>query len=229
MNQIRMSRRGLAAICSAAALATILLAGAVSSIHAQAPGQGPGQAPPAPPPVGPVKLDIGDGSSASYRVREQLAGISFPSDAVGTTTTFTGTLALNADGTINSSASKLSIDLRNLKSDQDMRDGYIQRRTLETDKFPMAEFVAKKITGVPNPLPIQGQSGFQLTGDMTIHGTTSPVTWNGVVTFSKDGASGRAMTDFTFMTFGLMKPQLARLLSVDDKIALEVVFKMKRS
>src|SRR5690242_16560588 len=113
MNRIRISRRGFAACSAAIALATVLFVGTVPTILAQGPGQAPGQAPPAPPPVGPVKLDLGDGSSASYRVREQLAGISFPSDAVGTTSTFTGTLALNADGTVNSSASKLSIDLRN--------------------------------------------------------------------------------------------------------------------
>ena len=41
--------------------------------------------------------------------------------------------------------------------------------------------------------------------------------------------AGRAKTDFTFATFGLTKPQLARLLSVDDKIQLELEFRMKRT
>src|SRR5262249_52446946 len=147
--------------------------------------------------AGPVKLTLADGSSALYRVREQLAGIDFPSDAVGTSSALTGTLMINADGSVDSSQSKLTIDLKSLKSDQDLRDGYIQKRTLETDKFPTAEFVPKMLTGVPVPFPTKGQSGYKLTGDLTIHGTTSPVTWAGIVTFSNDGAAGRAMTDFT--------------------------------
>jgi polyisoprenoid-binding protein YceI len=153
--------------------------------------------------------------------------VNFPNDAIDTTPAVTGTIALNADGTVNSSVSELTIDLRMLKSDQDMRDGYLQKRTLETDKFPTAVFVPKTLTGIPTPFPNSGQAGFQLAGDLTVHGTTAPVTWQGIVTLNKDGASGRGATNFTFATFGLTKPTLARLLSVDDKINLDIVFKFK--
>jgi polyisoprenoid-binding protein YceI len=214
---------------SVALAAALLLIGSPRTI-AQAPPQGgppPGFTPPPPPKPGPVQLDIQDGSAASYRVTEQLAGVNFPSDAIGTTPAVTGSIALNADGTVNSAASKLTIDLRMLKSDQDMRDGYIQRRTLETDKFPTAVFVPKTLTGVASPFPNRGQAGFQLAGDLTVHGTTAPVTWQGIVTFNEGGASGRGATSFTFATFGLTKPTLARILSVDDKINLDVIFKFK--
>jgi len=214
---------------AAAAVAAMLLVGAVVTIAQGPPAGGPppGFAPPPPPKAGPVTLDVQDGSSASYRVTEQLAGVNFPNDAIGTTPAVTGAIAVNADGTINSSASKLTIDLRPLKSDQEMRDGYLQKRTLETDKFPDAVFVPKTLTGIPSPFPNNGQAGFQLSGDLTIHGTTAPVTWQGIATFNKDGASGRASTKFAFSTFGLTKPAIARLLSVDDNINLEVVFKFK--
>jgi polyisoprenoid-binding protein YceI len=196
---------------------------AVPSIMAQAPA-----AAPAGPPAA-VKLDVADGSTASYRVQEQLAGINFPSEAVGSSTSLTGTIMLKPDGSVDSSQSKLSIDLKSLKSDQDMRDGYVRQRTLETDKFPTADFVPTKIQGIPSPMPTTGQAGFQLTGNLTVHGVTKEVTWNGITTFSKDGVAGRASTDFTFATFGLTKPTLARLLSVDDKIQLELIFRLKRS
>ena len=120
-------------------------------------------------------------------------------------------MVINPDGSINTAESKLTIDLKSLKSDQEMRDGYIQMRTLETAKFPTAEFVPKKLTGVAAPLPSNGQSGFQLQGDLTVHGTTSEVTWNGVVTFNNNGnVVGRATTNFTFATFGLNQAHLAR-------------------
>jgi polyisoprenoid-binding protein YceI len=196
-----------------------------------APGQMPaqGRGPAAAPPMGPVTLEVAPGTRALYKVTEQFVGINFPSDASGATETVTGTLYLNADGTIDSAKSRLMIDLRTLKSDQDMRDNYLRTRTLEVEKSPMVEFVPKSIQGVPSPLPVQGQAGFQLTGDMTVKGTTSEVTWNGIATFAPQQVAGRASTNFDFAKFGLTKPAIGRLMSVDDKIVLELEFRLKRS
>jgi len=197
------------------------------------PGAGPsGRAnPPPPDPTKPQKLEIAEGTKARYKVREQLAGISFPSDAVGTTEAVTGTLVVNPDGSIDATRSKLTVDLRTLKSDQQMRDGYIQKNTLESEKFPMIEFVPKRATGLPVPIPagMGAQAGFQLIGDMTLHGVTKEATWNVVATFGNDQVAGRATTTLQFATFNLTKPSLARLMSVDDKIDLEIEFRAKRS
>ena len=186
---------------------------------------------PSPDPTKPARLDIAEGTKARYKVREQLAGISFPSDAVGTTESVTGMVVLNPDGSIDAAHSKLTVDLRTLKSDQQMRDGYIQNRTLETEKFPTLEFVPRRAVGLPVPLPsgMGAQAGFQLVGDMTLHGVTKEVTWNVVSTFGNDQVAGRATTTLLFPTFNLTKPSLARLLSVDDKIELEIEFRCKRS
>jgi len=210
----------------------VLLMAAVASVSAQAPGGGGGQRqapPPPPPPTAGANLQIVDGSSASYRVTEQFVGVNFPNDAIGTSSTVAGTLGIAADGSI-VPGSKLSIDLRNLKSDQEQRDGYVKNRTLETEKYPMAEFVPTKIKGLPAMIPFQGQTGFELTGNMTIHGVTKEVTFQGIATFGRDGTiAGRAKTSFNFETFGLTKPSIGRLMSVDDKIDLDIVFKFKRS
>ena len=197
------------------------------------PGAGPGGRANTPPPdpTKPQKLEIAEGTKARYKVREQLAGISFPSDAVGTTEAVTGTLVVNPDGSIDATRSKLTVDLRTLKSDQQMRDGYIQKNTLESEKFPMIEFVPKRATGLPVPMPagMGAQAGFQLIGDMTLHGVTKEATWNVVATFGNDQVAGRATTTLQFATFNLTKPSLARLMSVDDKIDLEIEFRAKRS
>jgi polyisoprenoid-binding protein YceI len=210
------------------AMAGAFLAAGVAAVLAQGPPPGQGR-PPAPPPTAGARLEIMDGSSASYRVQEQLAGVNFPNDAVGATSGVSGTLVIAPDGSVDPS-SKLTVDLRTLKSDQDMRDGYLQHRTLETDKYPVAEFVPTKIQGLPVMIPTTGQTGFQLTGNLTIHGTTKEVTFMGIATFGRDSTvAGRAITNFTFATFGITKPSLARVLSVDDKIQLEIVFRFKRS
>ena len=222
----------------------IALVVGLHGLQMQAQGQAPPGAPspagrtgggrpnvPPPDPTKPAKLEIAEGTKARYKVREQLAGISFPSDAVGTTESVTGTVIVNPDGSIDAAHSKLTVDLRTLKSDQQMRDGYIQSRTLETEKYPMLEFVPRRAVGLPVPLPagMQAQAGFQLIGDMTLHGVTSEVTWNVVATFGNDQVAGRATTTLMFPTFKLTKPSLARLLSVDDKIELEIEFKSRRT
>jgi hypothetical protein len=116
-------------------IGTVVLAVGLQGLQAQ--GQPPAAGAPAPagrqgagrpnvPPPDPTKaakLDITDGTTARYKVREQLAGISFPSDAVGTTQTVTGSVVVNPDGSIDASRSKLTVDLRTIKSDQQMRDG----------------------------------------------------------------------------------------------------------
>jgi len=203
--------------------------------QAPAPG-GAGRAgapPPVPPgPPAPVRIDLMEGTKARYKVAEQLVGVSFGSDAVGTTEAITGSIALGIDSAVNASQSKLTVDLKTLKSDQSLRDGYLQRNTLQTDKFPVLEFVPRRQVGLPNPLVAGSRPvvvGFQLIGDMSLHGVTSEVTWNVVATVTSDTVAGRATTTLPFATFGMAKPTVPFVLTVDDKIQLEVEFRAKRT
>ena len=212
------------------------LNGSLTDAQGQAPagspppaGRGGRAAAPAPDPTKPALLEIVDGTTARYKVREQFVGINFPSDAVGTTEGVTGSIVLNPDGSIDAERSKITVDLRTLQSDQRMRDGYIQGRTLQTEEHPHLVFVPKRAEGLTAPLPTNGQAGFQLIGDMTLRGVTKEVTWNVVATFGNDQVAGRATTSLTFEQFEMTKPSIGRLMSVDDKIDLEIEFRSRRS
>src|SRR4051812_28713756 len=88
----------------------------------------------------PIRFVIGPtGNEARYRVREQLMGANLPNDAVGKTSEVTGTILAYPDGRIIKDSSKIVVNLKNLKSDKDRRDGFLQRRTLETEKYPTVE------------------------------------------------------------------------------------------
>ena len=178
----------------------------------------------------PAKFDIVE-AKGRYRVQEQLVGINFPSDAVGTTTAITGTLVINPDGSV-ASQSKLTVDLRTLTSDQEMRDNYVRSRTLETDKFPFLEFVPTRVEGLASPLssPFQAQAvGFQLIGNMTVHGVTRPASWSVIATLRGATVAGRATATVHFSDLSLTKPSVPLLLSLDDKIQLEIEFRCIRS
>ncbi len=169
-------------------------------------------------------------SQARYRVREQLAGLSLPDDAVGSTNAITGTIVGKTDGTIVSSASKFVVDLRTLKSDQSLRDGFIQRNPLQTSQYPYATFVPTSATGLPTSMPASLQGSIKLMGDLTIRNVTKQVTWDTTcqVQSSQTEATCHATTSFTFGEFNLTQPKVGRVLSIVDNITLEVDVDLQR-
>ena len=79
------------------------------------------------------------------------------------------------------------------------------------------------------PSGSQAQVGFQLVTDVTLHGVTKEVTWNVVAVLGAAQVGGRATTTIDFAMFNMTKPTLARLISVDDKIGLEIEFRCTRA
>ncbi|HET9066627.1 MAG TPA: YceI family protein [Gemmatimonadales bacterium] len=168
------------------------------------------------------------GNEARYRVREQLAGVDFPNDAIGVTHAVTGQIVLGPDGRVQAAESRITIDLRPLKSDKDRRDGYVQRRLLETDTYPTATLAVTAIRGLPSPLPATGTFSATIEGQLTIRGVTRPTTWAAEVTATPTGFTGTTKTSFTFDQFAMTKPRVAVVLSVEDTIALEYDFTLVR-
>src|SRR5256885_3153238 len=85
---------------------------------------------------------VDSGSQAGYRVREKLASLSAPSDAVGRTTAVTGTLTLTqAASGYSVTAAAFTVDVSKLTSDKSMRDQRIRRQGLESDRYPSAAFM----------------------------------------------------------------------------------------
>jgi polyisoprenoid-binding protein YceI len=180
-------------------------------------------------PAEPIRFVVAPaGNEARYRVREQLMGASLPNDAVGVTNGITGTILAYPDGRIVKDSSRIVVDVRLLKSDKSRRDGFLQRRTLETEKYPTVELVPTEIRGFDGKLPASGPVTFQLVGDLTVHGVTRPTVWN--VTARADGqdVGGTATTAFTFKDVDLDQPRVPVVLSVADTIKLEYEFRMKR-
>jgi polyisoprenoid-binding protein YceI len=167
-----------------------------------------------------------DGNEARYRVRERLVGFELPNDAVGATGEVTGSVGLERNGRVIPEASIIRVDLTGLRSDEERRDGFLQRRTLETSEHPEAVLRPTEIRGLPLPLPTSGTRSFELLGDLTIRGVTQPTTWDIAANFEGGIVSGAARTAFTFEDFALAKPRVPAVLSVADTIRLEYDFRM---
>jgi polyisoprenoid-binding protein YceI len=171
-----------------------------------------------------VAVTLGPGSVARYRVKEQFAQQNLPHDAVGETPEVSGALVLDAAGRVIPGQSKITINARSLRSDESDRDDYLWEGGLETGRFQNIEMVVESLTGLPWPLPQDGERKFQLHGSMTAHGVTSPTTWQVTARFAPGGVQGQAITSFTFDKFGMKRPIAIFLLSVEDNIRLELDF-----
>jgi polyisoprenoid-binding protein YceI len=167
---------------------------------------------------------VTDGSKATIRVREQLVGVSLPSDAVLNATGAKGSFELNTDGTF-ASGSKITFDLTTLSTDERDRDNFIKNDTLQVRQFPTAAFVPTKASGLTLPLAASGTFTFTLTGNMTIKGTTKEVTFD--VTAKRDGAdltaTATANPSWKFGDFGMRAPSVPfRVVSVTDEIRASI-------
>lgn len=177
---------------------------------------------------GDVRVVMKPGSSeARFRVREQLAGVNMPSDAIGATKNISGTIIGKSDGTIVKAQSKFRVDMRTLVSDQDRRDQFLRSNVIESDQYPFAEFVPTEAKGFPLPVK-DGDIAFQLIGDLTIRNVTKSVTWDvtGKVTGNK--GVGIAKTTFNFAYFNITQPRVPLVLSIEDNIRLEVDVTVER-
>ena len=179
--------------------------------------------------TGEVILEISSGSEARYVVREQLARLSLPNDAVGVTQDVDGKLVLEADGTVRTESSLIRVDLSTLQSDEGRRDNYVRSRTLGTGQYPYTDFVPTAISGLNWPLPSTGEASFSITGDLTIRDVTKEVTWETSAQFSEDRIMGTATTNFTFDEFNLTVPSVAVVLSVENNIRLEIDFVLQKT
>lgn len=208
-------RRVVLRACVALALVTVVLAGGRTTTAQQSAGV--------------LRYSVvADRSEARYRVREQLVGINFPNDAVGTTNVIDGGITLDAQGRVAPSDSRFTVDLRSLRSDEPRRDNYIRRNTLETERYPTAVFVPVELRGLPFPFPSTGSASFQLVGDLTIRDVARRTTWDATASFAGPDVNVRARTAFRFEDFGLRVPRVSVVLSVADNIQLETDLLLRR-
>jgi polyisoprenoid-binding protein YceI len=224
----------IVAVCLA-----VVLAGCTTSAPTVAPSvasSAPTQAPATAVPVAaaPAAVAAGAtrwtldpaGSEARFKAREQLAGHDLPNDAIGKTKSVQGSIVVDKQGAVSADQSKFEVDLGSLTSDQSRRDNFIKRSTLDTAQYPTVVFVPTGVTGLPSPIPDIGVGDFQLTGNMTIHGVTKPVTWDVSAKKSGNQLAGRASTVIKLVDYGMTPPKVPLVLSIEDNITLEIDFVM---
>ncbi len=175
--------------------------------------------------AGATVFTLGEGTIARYKVEEVLANTGFKI-ATGETQDVAGSIAFDADGAVVADGSRIAVQAATLRTDSNRRDGYVRNRTLLTDTYPEVVFQPTAVDGLPASLgDASGPVEFTITGDLTVRDQTREVSWDATADFPGDGtASGMASVMFTFDDFGMDKPRVAIVVSVEDEILLELDF-----
>jgi polyisoprenoid-binding protein YceI len=160
------------------------------------------------------------GSTAGYRVQEILFGQD--NVAAGRTSDVTGELTIA--GTQVETAN-LTVDLTSVSSGESRRDNQFQGRIMDTATFPNATFELTQpieLETIPDPnLEITATA----TGDLTLHGTTMPVTFDVKAKRTGNTIQVSGTIPITFADWGIPNPSFGPI-STEDHGELEflVVF-----
>jgi polyisoprenoid-binding protein YceI len=166
---------------------------------------------------------IADRSEAAYFVGEQLASLSIPSTASGTTGDVEGQFHLTADGTALApdTTSQFTVGLTSLQSDEGLRDNRVQG-ALETGLFPTTTFTFTSFMGY-DPLIAEGeQQNIRLTGTLDLHGVQRQVTWTAEVLRQANVITALATVTIAFADYGIIPPSVGGFTLVGNDATLQV-------
>ena len=161
----------------------------------------------------------GEPSEARYVVDEELASIG-ANTAIGRTNAFTGQILID-DESMPAACSRFDVDMRTLVSDSSRRDNFLRGSTLQSDQFPIATFILRAVEDLESALDNEERT-FTLIGDLVFRGQTQLVAWEATAALDGDELAGSAFIEFDMIDFGIDKPIVGSVVSIDDTIRLEV-------
>lgn len=166
---------------------------------------------------------VANGSFVGYRVREQLAQLPAPSDAVGRTSAVTGaaSVSANVDGTASVTGISVSADLTQLASDSGRRDNFVRNNSLETGQFPNAKFVSTAPFTCPATVVAGAAGDTVVMGKFTIHGVTRDVSIPLKIQRSGAGVNIVGSYRFHWGDYGVQQPSVP-VVSVQSDPTIEI-------
>lgn len=140
-----------------------------------------------------------------------------------------GSAAIEANGAgARVVAAAFEADLAQLESDDGRRDNRIRSTGLESDRFPTATFTLTSPVDVGAEALTGATIEVALSGDLTIHGVTRPVTISGQARINGNRIEIVASLTFPFSDFDMTPPDIAGFVQVEDEATLEVLLSLAK-
>jgi len=169
-------------------------------------------------------------SVVGYRVREKLASLSADSDAVGRTSSITGSATIaSSGGTLSVTAAEFSVDMTTLASDRQMRDNRLRNDGIQTDSFPTSTFKLGAPVEIAAAALTGGQVDVTLHGDLTLHGVTKTVDIPAKAQLNGSLIQVLGTLTFPFSDYNINAPNIGGFVSVQDNGTLEFLVSLART
>ena len=171
-------------------------------------------------------------SEASYQVEEEFfqqaverLGVDLGETiTVGSTQEVEGEFVLDLTQTFPLVENQFTVNIRSLTSDQFRRDERIREESLESDKFPLATFVATAVEGFPATYTEGEEITFQLIGDLTIREIAQPTTFAVTAVLDNNTISGTATATILMTDFGFDPPSIGNFFTVANEVLITLDF-----
>lgn len=164
-------------------------------------------------------------SQVEYNINEVLNGSDFT--VVGVTNEVAGDILVNLSDPSQTEIGEIAINARTFETDEDRRDNSVARFILksEEDANEFITFVPTSISTLPSSISVGDTLELEITGELTIAGTTSSVSFDGTFTLeSADQLVGSAATTINYADFNLSIPDVPFVASVEDSVLLKIDF-----
>jgi polyisoprenoid-binding protein YceI len=170
-------------------------------------------------------LDASSGSFVGYRIREKLAQLPAPSDAVGRTTALQGSLTIAGTDV---TAVDVKADLSQLSSDESRRDDRIRTDGLQSDTYPDGEFTLTSPISL-GKRPAQGTTVTATAqGTLTLHGVTKDVKVTVQARWSGTTIQVITTVPVVFADYNIVAPS-SGFVSVEDHGTIEASLTFTKS
>lgn len=172
-----------------------------------------------------AQFNLSEGSEARFYIDEVLLGRD--KTVEGITPDVTGEISFDLANPQAASVGTITINARTLETDDSRRTGQLQRRILESnsDEFQFITFTSTSITGLPEAAAVGDSFDIQMTGDLSIKGTTLEAIFAVSVTVSSETQlEGLGSTTILYKDFGVSIPSVPLVASVEDEVILEIAF-----
>jgi polyisoprenoid-binding protein YceI len=168
---------------------------------------------------------LSEGSQARFYIQEVLLGND--KTVEGVTSDVTGDIQFDLASPSTTTVGIITINARDITTDDNRRNGQIQNRILESvkDEYQYITFEPTSMTGLPETAAVGDTFNVQMTGNLTIHGTTLEKTFDVAVTVaSETQLTGLGSTTITHQEYELSIPRVPLVARVEDEVKLEIEF-----
>jgi polyisoprenoid-binding protein YceI len=163
---------------------------------------------------------VADDSYVGYRVREQLATLPAPSDAVGRTTAVEGEMEVSG---LSIESVSVTADMTQLTSDESRRDQRVRDSGPETNAFPEAAFVLTSPIDLDTK-PAEGEIvQASAEGDLTVHGVTQHVSIPIEARWGGGQIQVAGSLEVVFADYDIQAPSFGGFVTVKDQGTIELL------